>query len=159
MKKLKRGRPRSSKASKAEYLYGLGIAEMVRTKAARAAARWEKMLQRSEHYEFPANLKIVENMRIALSSMEKAVRGLSHVPTDWKPAVGAVGVPLFEEGNLVKIREEKREKYNALLDDPSELLKVVKVEGSTIICSGSSAKMPIKVPFPRAHVQLVQEDA
>jgi hypothetical protein len=131
---------------------------MVRIKAARAATRWEKMLQRSEHYEFPANLKIVENMRIALASMEKAVQGLKRVPTDWKPAVGAVGVPLFEEGNLVKIREEKREKYR-YLDDPSALLKVVEVFGSTIICASSSAGSPLQVNFPRAHVQLVQEEA
>ena len=53
-------------------------------------------------------------MEAALAAMEKTVRALGSVPDDWKPAVGAVGGPLLEEGSAVQVREKYRGLYEFL---------------------------------------------
>jgi hypothetical protein len=150
-----RGRP-ATKAKTREYLYGDGVQSMVKTRLERATNRWEKTLARVERYGFPEYLKIVEAMTLALDGMKKTVQQLAKVPKDWKPAVGTVGVPLFEEGSFVKIKEDKRDKYT-YLNDASQLFEVAAVEGSKIICNVPQGRETLRIPFPRNHVQLVSD--
>ena len=159
-KQKARGRPREKTTNEAEYLYELGIAGMSRVRTERAAERWKKALQRAKRYGFPANLKVVEHMEAALLAMQKTADALGRVPSSWKPAVGAVGNQLIEEGHRVQIREGKRAVY-FYLTDPSGSFEVAAVQGSKIMCIAPAGKTgtPTQTLFPRAHVQLVHEES
>lgn len=159
-KQKARGRPREKTSMETEYLYELGIAGMSRVRAERAADRWRKALQRAKRYGFPPGLKVVEHMEAALTAMEKTAAALGKVPETWKPAVGAVGNQLIEQGARVQIREGKRGVY-FYLTDPSEPFEVAAVQGSKIMCLVPAGKTGTltQTLFPRAHIQLVHEEA
>lgn len=155
-----RGRPRSkgrASADDREYLYGLGVDVMLRVRAERAVERWRKSLIRTQGYQFPAYLKIEEHMAAALEEMDKTVQALSRVPDSWKPAVGAVGGPLLEEGCMVEIKETAYSNY-PFLDDPAQTMKVTAIHGSKIVCFALSNGQKIQTIFPKAHIRLAQDD-
>jgi hypothetical protein len=149
-----RGRPRKGNSDR-EYLYGLGVHKMTLVRCDRAADRWRKTITRAERYQFPPNLHILEHMVRALAEMQKAVDALERVPDDWRPAVGAVGGPLLEEGSTIEIKERHRDSYLGLLLDPSKPLTVEAVRGSAVSVQIGREL----VVFPKSHIRLVPEDA
>src|ERR1700733_4171561 len=150
-----RGRPRKRpRKDGEEYLYGAGVAVMVRTRLERATIRWQKALLRAKGYQFPQHLKVIDHMEEALVEMQKTVQALSRVPAGWKPAVGAVGGPLLEEGSMVQIREKYREQYYFIATIGP--LRIAAINGTRILCDLPTKNgMAAQFLFPKAHIRLV----
>lgn len=155
-----RGRPRKKirKDTGSEYLYAEGIAGMMRIRCERTALRWQKAITRATSYQFPPGLNIVEHMEDALAAMNQTVLALSKVPKSWKPAVGAVGGPLLEEGSMVEIREKHRDLY-PFVPDTTRPLRIAAIHGTRILCEVPSKNGAItQTVFPKSHVRRAQEE-